>query len=121
MLQSLAFKPPSLHLPTVVRLRLACQVLSKDINLDVFRPSEPARALRETNLTDKFLAPFKEPTTKTILKFLAVKWLYCELSMACVWHPRGLLPRVEIHPIRHTHTGVVPCRHLLPRRCRTPC
>ena len=60
MLQGLAFSPPSLDLPTVIRLRLACQVLSKYINLDVLRPFEPARASRETNLTDKFIASFKE-------------------------------------------------------------
>ena len=94
MLQGLAFAPPSLDLPTVVRLRLACQVLSKNINLDVLRPSDPARALRETNLADKFLAPFKEPAIQTMVELLAVKGLNREFPMTCVRHPCSLLPRV---------------------------
>ena len=75
MLQGLTLTPPSLHLPTIVRLCLPRQMLPENINLDVLRPRITARALRKPNLANKFLAPPKEPAAETLIEFLAVEGL----------------------------------------------
>ena len=114
MLQGLAFRPPSLHLPTVVRLRLAGQMLSQDVNLDVLRPHEPTRALRKPDLTDKFFALFKETAIKSVVEFLTVKRLQRELSMLSVWHTSDLRSGMNVHPVRYTRTGIIACGRFLP-------
>ena len=106
MLQGLTLRPPSLHLSAVILLRRSKKVLTKSINLDVFRPNKTTRALGEANLTHELIDPVQKTTSKTTVKLLSIKWLQRQFALTTVRYTHGYLTLVGKHRTWCTHTWV---------------
>lgn len=66
-LQDLTLRPPSFHLPTIQLLCNACKMLTKNTNLDVFRPHKTTGTLRDAHLSHKLFSPSNEPSSKSMV------------------------------------------------------
>ena len=75
-------------------------------------------ALRERDLPNKILHPFKETATKSLVELLTIERLKCKFPFPCIRHPENLGFRVSEEPVRHPKYRICVRVCLLPKACR---